>query len=198
MDAKSHPAVIAVAAAVADAANILRVPIAEILVEYVEAREWRDSCLELPDANEACADVVTPGYLIVLGDGFRYRADRDGHIRRERGAVDTEIRVYFKQSGGIAGWVSEYFADESTLPPADTQQLRQLMENADYFSLPKEVGNGDPVADGYRYTVFLAVGRRNHTVYTYDGSGPPDSLAMQELIDWLKQRAPEPHPRLDA
>jgi hypothetical protein len=198
MDARSHPAVVAVAAVVSDAANRLRVPVADIVVDYIEARDWRDACLELPGPNEACADVVTPGYLVVLGDGFRYRTDRQGSFRRESIAVDTEIRVQFKQAGGIAGFVSEYFADETTLPPADAQQLRQFITDTDFFHLPEEVGNGAPIADGFSYTIFLAVGRRNHTVRTYEGSGPSDSPALWELIEWLKQRAPAPHPRSNA
>ena len=118
MNATSHPAVLAVAAAVAHAANILRVPIDQIVVDYVEARDWRDSCLELPNDNEACNDVVTPGYLIVLGDGFRYRADHQGNVRREPEPVDTEVRVYFKQAGGLeAGSRST-----SPIPPRSRQQ----------------------------------------------------------------------------
>jgi hypothetical protein len=198
MDATSHSAVLAVAAAVADAANILRVPIDQIVVDYVEARDWRDSCLELPNDNEACNDVVTPGYLVILGDGFRYRTDRQGNVRREPEPVDTEVRVYFKQAGGLGGWVSEYFADTATLPPADAQQLRQFIQDSDFFHLPEEVGNGTPLADGYRFTIFLAVGRRNHTVETYEGVGPAESPVLWELITWLQQRAPAPHPRLNA
>jgi hypothetical protein len=141
---------------------------------------------------------VTPGYLVALGDGFRYRTDRQGKIRREEGAVDTELRVYFKQAGGIGGFTSVYFADDSTLSPADAKQLRQFIEDTDFFELPDEVGNGDPIADGFNYDLFLAVGRRNHTVKTYDGSGPPESPALLELIDWLKQRAPQPGPPIGA
>jgi hypothetical protein len=198
MDASAHPATVALAAVVADAANQLRVPIEEIVVEYLESRDWRDSCLELPKVNEACNDVVTPGYFVSLADGFRYRTDQRGQFRRESGAVDTEVRVFFKQVGGLGGWVSEYSADDSSLPPAEAQQLRQFITDTDFFHLPEEVGNGDPVADGYSYTLFLAVGRRNYTVNTYDGSGPAESPQLVKFIDWLQQRAPAPGPRPSA
>jgi len=198
MDAHTHSAVIAVASVVADAASQLGVPVADITVDYLEARDWNDSCLGLPNGNDACADVVTPGYLVVLRNGFRYRTDRQGNVRREPEPVDTEVRVYFKQAGGLGGWVSEYVADTSTLAAADVQQLRQFIDESDFFHLPEEVGNGTPLADGYRFTVFLAVGRRNHTVQTYEGVGPPESPPLWELITWLQQRAPAPHPRLDA
>ncbi len=81
----SHPAILALSAAVANAADLLRVPIDQITVESLEAREWPDSCLGLAEDGEGCADVVTPGFLVVLGDGFTYRADSQGRTRRETG-----------------------------------------------------------------------------------------------------------------
>jgi hypothetical protein len=102
VDGTSHPAIVALAAVLNDATGILRIPIGEVVVEYVEAREWPDSCLGAPQPGEGCADVVTPGFIITLGDGFTYHADQKGNVRRvvERPPVpDTEIRLRFTQSG---------------------------------------------------------------------------------------------------
>lgn len=195
MDTAAHPAALAVTAAVADAANILRVPIEAITVEYLEARDWPDSCLGLPRGDEACADVVTPGYLIGLGEGLTYRADRAGNVRRDPSSPDRELVVYFRQSGGIGGWSSEYYADDSSLSPDDAAHIRAFIDEVGFFDLPRTVVNGEPIRDGYRYTLFLAHGRRNHQVSTYDGSGPHESATLDRFIDWLRQRAPAPHPR---
>lgn len=113
MNNTAHPAAIAITAAANDAANVLRVPIDQITVESLEAREWSDSCLGLPEDGEACLDVITPGYLIVLGDGFSYRTDMLGNIRRETDIMDRELRVHFRQSGGLGGWTSNYHADDA-------------------------------------------------------------------------------------
>jgi hypothetical protein len=60
--------------------------------------------------------------------------------------------------------------------------------------LPDRVANGDPIPDLYEYTVWIAVGRNNREVSTYDGTGPHDSPALAEFISWLRERAPQPGP----
>lgn len=192
MNDTGHPAAIAITAAASDAANVLRVPIDQITVESLEAREWSDSCLGLPEDGEACLDVITPGYLIVLGDGFSYRTDMLGNIRREIDIMDRELRVHFRQSGGLGGWTSDYHADDASLSASEVAQIRRFIDETDFFSLPSEVSNGDPITDLFSYTIFLAHGRRNHTVRTYDGGGPAESPALMQFIDWLKERAPAP------
>jgi len=192
MENATHPAAVAIIATVSDAADALRVPINQISVESLEAREWSDSCLGLPEGGEACLDVITPGYLVVLGDGFSYRTDTEGNVRRETDSVDRELRVHFRQSGGLGGWTSEYHADDASLSDSEAARIRQFIDEADFFSLPSDVSNGDPIPDLFSYTIFLAHGRRNHTVSTYDGGGPAGSLALMRFVDWLKVRAPAP------
>lgn len=194
MDGTSHPAIVALAAVIEDAANLLRIPVDKIAVEYLEARDWQDSCLGLGLEGEICTAAITPGFLVVLGDGFRYRTDARGNVRKETKPVDTELWVHFRQVGGIGGWSSEYRADDASLSPADAAQLREFIERTDFFHLADEVGNGEPIPALYRYTVFLAHGRRNRTVTTYDGSGPHESPALEELIGWFKSRTPTPTP----
>ncbi len=57
----------------------------EIAVVSVEPVEWPDACLGLPQADEMCAQVITPGYRIVLeANGQRYTAHTDqtgGRVR---------------------------------------------------------------------------------------------------------------------
>jgi len=38
----------------------------EIEVLSVTTREWPDACLDLPESDEVCAQVVTPGYVVRL------------------------------------------------------------------------------------------------------------------------------------
>lgn len=132
---------------------------------------------------------LPPAYVIELGDGLSCRTDTKGNVRREADSVDTELEVRFRQSGGIGGWTSEYHADDSTLSPEDAARVRQFIDDAGFFELAEQVGNGEPIADLYTYTLFLAHGRRNHTVHTYDGTGPHESPALAEFISWLKERA---------
>jgi len=197
MDVTSHPAILALSAALRDAVYRTGVPVDSIEVERLEAHEWSDSCLGAPTPNEGCADVVTPGYIITLADGSTYHADRHGHVRRAKGHApvpDTEIRLRFTQEGGIGGWSSEYEVSSETLSEDEERQLRQLVEDADFFNVPNSLPKGGPIPDGYTYTLWIAVGRRSHTVIRYDGVDENDSAALRELFAWVAERAPAPGP----
>jgi hypothetical protein len=67
----------AVQAAITDLAAKLSIPIPDITVVSVEAVEWRDASLGCPQPGMAYAQVITPGYLIVLeagGKTYEYHA----------------------------------------------------------------------------------------------------------------------------
>lgn len=71
----------AVDAAVRDAAGRAGVPAAQLRVESVEQREWRDSSLGCPQPGMFYAQVITPGYLIIIAGGgkrFEYHTDTRG------------------------------------------------------------------------------------------------------------------------
>lgn len=67
--------------------ELLGVAADQIQIETVEKKEWTDSCLGLGQANESCAQVVTPGWLVaftVNGTAYRFRVDETGtNIRQE-------------------------------------------------------------------------------------------------------------------
>ena len=51
----------------------------------VDAVDWPDACLGAAGPDEACAEVITPGYLVVLdrsGESIEYHASRAGRYRR--------------------------------------------------------------------------------------------------------------------
>ena len=58
---------------------------AALTVEQVEAVQWRDACLGCAGPDEACAQVITPGYRVVLRAGdavYEVHTDRDGGAAR--------------------------------------------------------------------------------------------------------------------
>lgn len=62
-------------------------PLAILLVETVPI-DWPDGCLGLPTAGESCAQVLTPGFRLVVDAGgkpYEYRTDRNGSIVRASG-----------------------------------------------------------------------------------------------------------------
>ena len=62
------------------------VPLESIQIENVEKMEWEDSCLGLPEGDEVCAEVITPGWLLTFNidnETYRYRVDETGTVIRQ-------------------------------------------------------------------------------------------------------------------
>jgi hypothetical protein len=71
----------AVDAALREASARLNAPAAQLSVERVEAREWRDTSLGCPQPGQMYAQVITPGYLVVVsgaGRRLEYHTDMRG------------------------------------------------------------------------------------------------------------------------
>ena len=67
--------------------QILGVPVESIQLESIEQMDWPNGCLGLPEPEEVCTEVITPGWLLVFnvdGQDYRFRVDQTGTvIRRE-------------------------------------------------------------------------------------------------------------------
>jgi hypothetical protein len=78
----------AAGAAMLDLADRTGVNIAEVQVVSIQQTEWNDACLELGQPNEMCAQVMVPGYRIVLeveGQQYVYHTDMVGDALRQAG-----------------------------------------------------------------------------------------------------------------
>jgi len=76
--AQNNPAV---DAALREAATYLGVPATSLTVERVEPRDWPDAALGCPRPDVMYAQVVTPGYLVVIsgaGKVLEYHTDAQG------------------------------------------------------------------------------------------------------------------------
>ncbi len=72
----------------------LQVDADEIEIVSVEEVEWPDSCLGVYTADELCAQVITPGYRVVLevnGDTYEYHTDAEGMAIRLAEAPQASI-----------------------------------------------------------------------------------------------------------
>jgi hypothetical protein len=64
----------------------LSTPVENIQITQVEKMDWPNACLGLPKADEVCAEVVTPGWLLTFninGQVYRYRVDQTGTAIRQ-------------------------------------------------------------------------------------------------------------------
>lgn len=182
MSAQQNAAIVGLGRVLEDASMILGTPPADILVESLELRSRTEDPGPLP-----------PAFFIQLGGGLSYWADTQGNISRiDDRPVDHELRIRFIQEGGLAGLRSVYEADGTSLTASEVSDIRSMLYESEFFDLPDEVGNGEPIPDLFHYTVWVAVGRRNKTATTYDGTGPHASPALMKLIEWLKQKSHAP------
>jgi hypothetical protein len=64
----------------------LGVAVENIKITQVEQKDWPNGCLGLPQGNEVCAEVVTPGWLLTFninGQEYKYRVDKTGTFIRQ-------------------------------------------------------------------------------------------------------------------
>ena len=86
----SNEPIPAVAEAISALSAFLGIDAQSISVAFVGQETWQNGCLGLPEQGEICAQVVTPGYVIILnvdGEEYTYRSDASGSVLR----LDTGI-----------------------------------------------------------------------------------------------------------
>lgn len=74
----------AIKAALTDAEGLFGVDESEIVVESAAFQEWSNACLDAADDGEACAGVITPGFVVVIeleGTQYEYHTDLNGNAR---------------------------------------------------------------------------------------------------------------------
>jgi hypothetical protein len=61
------------------------IPVAQVQIKEASTAQWPNACLGLATSGEMCAEVIVPGWRIVLSDGNKtwiYRTDNQGNRMR--------------------------------------------------------------------------------------------------------------------
>jgi hypothetical protein len=64
----------------------LGVALDSIQLQNIEKMDWPNSCLGLPEGDEVCAEVITPGWLLTFNINdqvYQYRVDSTGTVIRQ-------------------------------------------------------------------------------------------------------------------
>ncbi len=88
-------------AAITQLAHNLGIPASSAMLVSSTMTEWPDSCLGVAQQGIMCAQIVTPGYLIVLEAGgrqYEYHTNQDASR-----IVPASLGMSWTQQGGIAG-----------------------------------------------------------------------------------------------
>lgn len=89
-------------AAIAALSGSLGLPADQITLVSTEAVDWPDGCLGVAEEGRVCAQVITPGFRIILeanGRQVEYRTNEDGTLLRP-----ATVMLTWKREGGLAGF----------------------------------------------------------------------------------------------
>jgi emfourin len=96
------------------------------------------------------------------------------------------LRISFERSGGFAGITIKTTVDEKDLAPDEAQRIRQLVEEADVFNLPRKIMPRSPRPDRFQYELSLEESGRQHTVTMSEEVLP---VKLKPLVNWLMEKA---------
>jgi hypothetical protein len=97
------------------------------------------------------------------------------------------MRITVTRTGGFAGLHQQLGPVEtSSLDSEVADQVSRIVTESDFFNLPQSL-QGSPVYDGFRYTVRIDDGDREHTVEMEGLSEDPPMVRLHELIGVLDQ-----------
>lgn len=95
-------------------------------------------------------------------------------------------RIKFERTGGFAGIRVAADMELEDLPKEQADRLCELMDDVDFDELPENLMKGNPVPDGFTYSITVESEEGRHTVTTSDTSAPAE---MQPLLELLYQLA---------
>lgn len=96
------------------------------------------------------------------------------------------MRITFERSGGFAGLTTTKVFDTDTLPGNEANQLRQLVDAADFFRLPANIASKGHQADRFQYELTVEDNGKQHGVSVSEQAVPG---TLRPLIDWITAAA---------
>jgi len=181
-------------AAVAALSGSLGLPADKITLVSTEAVDWPDGCLGVVDEGLVCAQVITPGFRLILeanGRQVEYRTNEDGtHIR------PATVALTWKREGGLAGfcdYMTVYLSGEvhgSSCKQGQYTEQRLIdvlftEENAKWDEWLKNYGNINIDASDPK-----GVSDRMVVVLTLIGTGGQQTISasdQQELLNFAQE-----------
>jgi hypothetical protein len=95
------------------------------------------------------------------------------------------MRLRLVRTGGFGGPGLSATVDEDALAPAERDELRRLVADADPWSLPAELASPSPRPDRFRYRLTVEEGARRREI-RFAEEVLPDRL--RPLVRWLELR----------
>jgi hypothetical protein len=94
-------------------------------------------------------------------------------------------QITFERTGGLLGRKVHLSLDLDKMPADQSRELQQLINEADFFSLPENLITR-PLPDEFIYTISINAAAKRQTVRLSDTSAPE---ALRPLLADLSRRA---------
>ncbi len=91
------------------------------------------------------------------------------------------MRIEFTRSGGFAGTRLSRTFDTDQLPEEEKRQLDQLVDAANFFSLPQTLQSGG--ADRFQYKISIERDGKAHTVQADERAAPPPLASLIKKLE---------------
>jgi hypothetical protein len=100
------------------------------------------------------------------------------------------LKIYFEQSGGMAGLSRKINIDTNFLSPSEAQEIESMIDSSKFFDLPSSTAQPNSgAADYFRYKITLESDSGNkHTVETTDITMPS---GLSPFIGYLRRKIKE-------
>ena len=97
------------------------------------------------------------------------------------------MKIYFEQSGGLAGIDNSISIDSNSLDPQEASELQRLVDNANFLDLPSEPAAPCNGADYLEYKITIETNdNKKHSIKTTDLTIPPN---VAPLVRYLRRKA---------
>ena len=93
--------------------------------------------------------------------------------------------ITFERSGGVVGNEVYFEVNLESLSEDETQRLQKLIDNADFFNIPANLGMS-ATPDEFQYKITVDDGEEYHSVRTTDTTMPKSLLPMVRELTMLK------------
>jgi hypothetical protein len=92
------------------------------------------------------------------------------------------MKFSLERSGGFTGIPVTTTVDVDSLPTAEANQLRQLVEATDFFNYPAQITAASSLPDRFQYQITVEDNQQKHTVIVGEAAIPNNLRPLIELL----------------
>ncbi len=103
------------------------------------------------------------------------------------------LKIFFEQSGGIAGLSRKITLDTNSLPPSEVQEIESIVDSSKFYELPSTIlqPKSNAAADYFKYKITLELDNGNNNIHTVETTDITMPSALSPFIAYLRRKAKE-------